>query len=90
MRDAAERGNLKAQMALGRLYLTGLEEMGADPGEAEKWLSITSSKGDKEAADLLKDATKARRSKQARHQLENQIFLTYIFQPNLILFFLWF
>lgn len=72
MRDAAERGNLKAQMALGRLYLTGLEEMGADPGEAEKWLSITSSKGDKEAAGLLKEATKARRSKQARHQLENR------------------
>lgn len=72
MRDAAERGNLKAQMALGRLYLTGFEEMGSDPGEAEKWLSITSSKGDKEAADLLKEATKARRSKQARHQLENR------------------
>ena len=42
MRDAAERGHLKAQMALGRLYLTGLSEMGADPGEAERWLSIKS------------------------------------------------
>ncbi len=72
MRDAAERGNLKAQMALGRLYLTGFGEMGADPGEAEKWLSITVSRGDKEAATLLKEATSARRSTQARHQWENR------------------
>ncbi len=72
MRDAAERGNLKAQMALGRLYLTGFSEMGADPGEAERWLAITVSRGDKEAANLLKEATKARRSKQARHQWENR------------------
>lgn len=72
MRDAAERGHLKAQMALGRLYLTGLSEMGADPGEAERWLSITVNRGDKQAAKLLKEATKARRSTQARHQLENR------------------
>jgi len=44
MRDAAERGELNAQKALGRLYLTGLGEMGSDPGEAEKWLSITASR----------------------------------------------
>ena len=37
MRDAAERGYLKAQTAVGRLYLMGLEEMGSDPAEAEKW-----------------------------------------------------
>lgn len=72
MRDAAEQGHLKAQMALGRLYLTGLSEMGADPGEAERWLSITMHKGDKEAALLLKEATQARRSTQARHQWENR------------------
>ena len=36
MRDAAERGNLKAQVAVGKLYLMGLEEMGSDPAEAEK------------------------------------------------------
>ena len=36
MRDAAERGDLNAQKAVGRLYLTGLEEMGSDPREAEK------------------------------------------------------
>ncbi len=72
MRAAAERGNLKAQMALGRLYLTGLGEMGSDPGEAERWLMITSNRGDKEAKELLKAATKARMSKQMRYQLENR------------------
>ena len=67
MRDAAERGNFDAQKALGRLYLTGLGEMGADPGEAEKWLTITASRGDKEAAKLLKEATAARQSVQANY-----------------------
>jgi TPR repeat protein len=68
MRDSAERGYLDAQKALGRLYLTGLGEMGADPGEAEKWLSITASRGDKEAAKLLKEATAARQSKQDAYE----------------------
>jgi TPR repeat protein len=31
MREAAEHGNLKAQKVIGRVYLTGLEEMGPDP-----------------------------------------------------------
>ena len=61
MRNAAERGNLDAQKALGRLYLTGLEEMGSDPQEAEKWLSIAASRGDKESATLLREATQARK-----------------------------
>ncbi|MEM1458620.1 tetratricopeptide repeat protein, partial [Bifidobacterium animalis] len=47
MREAAERGNLQAQKALGAFYLFGLEEMGSDPREAEKWLSIAVSRGDK-------------------------------------------
>lgn len=68
MRDAAERGDLNAQKALGRLYLTGLGELGADPGEAEKWLSITSSRGDKEAEKLLGEAIAARQSEQADYQ----------------------
>lgn len=68
MRDAAERGDLNAQKALGRLYLTGLGELGADPGEAEKWLSITASRGDKEANTLLKEAIAARQSEQAEYQ----------------------
>lgn len=65
MRSAADRGHLDAQMALGRLYLTGLEEMGSDPGEAEKWLSITAGRGDKEAMALLAEARSARRSEES-------------------------
>jgi TPR repeat protein len=61
MRDAAERGYLKAQTAVGRLYLMGLEEMGSDPAEAEKWLSIAAGRGDKEAKTLLAQATRQSR-----------------------------
>ncbi|MCB1890028.1 MAG: sel1 repeat family protein [Rhodocyclaceae bacterium] len=62
MRDAAERGDLEAQKAVGRFYLTGLEEMGSDPQAAEKWLGIAASRGDEEAADLLEEAREAKRS----------------------------
>ncbi|MDD5323057.1 MAG: sel1 repeat family protein [Methylococcales bacterium] len=72
MRDAAERGDFDAQKALGRLYLTGLGEMGSDPGEAEKWLSITASRGDKEASTLLSEATAARQSVQAEYRWYNR------------------
>lgn len=65
MRDAASRGYLPAQTALGRVYLGGLEEMGADPAEAEKWLLVASGRGDKEAAKLLIDAQKAKQSEVA-------------------------
>ena len=56
MRDAAERGHLRAQLAVGRFYLMGLEEMGSDPAEAEKWLSMAAGRGDKEAGKLLAKA----------------------------------
>ena len=72
MRFAAEKGEFEAQKALGRLYLTGIAEMGADPGEAEKWLSITVSRGDKEAAELLKQAAIARQSEQRMYQFYNR------------------
>lgn len=62
MRKAAERGNLPAQKALGSFYLFGLEEMGADPREAEKWLMLAASQGDKESKKLL---VQARADKQA-------------------------
>ena len=62
MRSAAERGHLEAQKALGRFYLTGLEEMGSDPREAEKWLSIAASRGDAESGRLLAEAGAARKS----------------------------
>lgn len=62
MRDAAERGDLPAQSALGRFYLAGLEEMGSDPAEAEKWLSMAADRGDKEARKLLVEARAAKKS----------------------------
>lgn len=62
MREAAEHDNLAAQKALGAFYLFGLEEMGADPAEAEKWLSIAVSRGDKESKKLLDEARKAKQS----------------------------
>lgn len=61
MRDAAERGDLQAQKALGSFYLFGLEEMGSDPREADKWLSIAAARGDKESKKLLELARKAKK-----------------------------
>ena len=61
MRDSAERGNTKAQVALGRLYLSGFEEMGSDPAEAESWLLAAAGKGDPEAKKLLEEAQKAKK-----------------------------
>ncbi|TXG13255.1 sel1 repeat family protein [Burkholderia territorii] len=61
MRDAAERGDLNAQKALGSFYLFGLEEMGSDPREADKWLSIAASRSDKESKKLLELARKAKK-----------------------------
>ena len=72
MRDAAERGNLDAQKAIGRLYLTGLEEMGSDPREAQKWLSIAASRGDKEAAILLEEADQARVNEETYYRWSNR------------------
>ena len=68
MRDAAERGDFKAAQALGRFYLFGVEEMGSDPAEAERWLMMAADKGDKEAKKLLAQARKAK--EQARNDYE--------------------
>jgi TPR repeat protein len=65
MRSAGERGELQAQSALGRFYLAGVEEMGADPAEAERWLTLAAGRGDKEAEKLLPEAAAAKN--QARH-----------------------
>ena len=65
VRDAAERGDLKAQVAVGKLYLMGLEEMGSDPAEAEKWLSIAAGRGHKEAKKLLAQASTAKKNEVA-------------------------
>jgi len=68
MRAAAEKGDLGAQKALGSLYLTGLGEMGADPGEATIWLSIAAARGDQESKELLATAGAANRSRKDEFQ----------------------
>lgn len=56
MRASAEGGDVRAATALGRVYLTGLEEMGRDVREARTWLGVAAGRGDREAAALLKEA----------------------------------
>ena len=68
MREAGERGVLPAQAALGRFYLAGLQEMGPDPAEAERWLSLAADRGDQESAKLLLDARKAKQDEQALYR----------------------
>jgi TPR repeat protein len=68
MRDAGDRGVLPAQAALGRFYLAGLQEMGADPAEAERWLSMAADRGDQESAKLLPEARKAKQDEQALYR----------------------
>jgi TPR repeat protein len=71
MRKAAEGGDLEAQKALGRLYLTGLEEMGSDPREAEKWLAIAADRGDKASGKLLAQARAAKKEDEAYWRWRN-------------------
>ncbi|SEM95752.1 tetratricopeptide repeat protein [Nitrosomonas marina] len=72
MRNAADRGNLDAQKALGRLYLTGLEEMGPDFREAEKWLSLAAAAGDKESEELLTEATRLKHTERQYYLWSNR------------------
>jgi len=55
MRAAAANGSTKAQTAIGRLYMTGLDTMGQDIKEAKKWLGMAADKGDPEAQKLLSE-----------------------------------
>ncbi len=66
-RAAADRGDVKAQAALGKIYLSGLEEMGADIQQAKKWLSIAASQGDTESAKLLKELKKKEEKQASQH-----------------------
>jgi len=72
MRSAADRGNLDAQKALGRLYLTGLEEMGPDFREAEKWLLLAAAAGDKESEELLTEATRLKHTERQFYLWSNR------------------
>ena len=69
MRKAGDHGLPEAQMALGRLYLVGFEEMGADPAEAAAWLSRAAAQGNREAQQLLPQAQAAQQSEQAQYQV---------------------
>ncbi len=69
MREAGNQGNTDAQLALGRFYLMGLEEMGSDPAEAANWLSLAAAKGNKEAKTLLKQAEAAKKNEQGDYQV---------------------
>lgn len=72
MRAAAEQGDLKAQKALGHLYMTGLEGIGRDPSEAHAWLLLAVSRGDSESQQLLTEAEAAKRSNEAEFQWLNR------------------
>ncbi len=80
MRKAGERGNLNAQAALGRIYLSGLEEMGPDFQEAHKWLLIAASRGDEESSKLLTQAQEGRYDERKQHLLKKDLYMqTYRF-----------
>jgi uncharacterized protein len=68
LREAGDQGDLRDQAALGRLYLSGLEEMGSDPAEAERWLALAVERGDKASAPLLAQASEAKKDEQARYR----------------------
>ncbi|WP_066738664.1 tetratricopeptide repeat protein [Cupriavidus sp. D384] len=69
MRKAGDNGHVQAQLALGRLYLMGFEEMGSDPAEAEAWLTRAAAKGNKEAAALIPQAQAAKKDEQALYRV---------------------
>lgn len=69
LRQAGDGGLVDAQLALGHLYLSGYEEMGADPAEAHAWLSRAAAKGSKEAQKLIPQAQAAKQDEQANYQV---------------------
>ncbi|WP_240988920.1 tetratricopeptide repeat protein [Cupriavidus taiwanensis] len=69
LRKAGDNGHMQAQLALGRIYLMGFEEMGSDPAEAEAWLTRAAAKGSKEARDLLPQAQAAKKDEQSLYQV---------------------
>ena len=72
MRSAGDRGLRDAQLALGKLYLTGLEEMGADPIEAQAWLAKAAAAGSAEAKQLLPQAARAKNDEQTDYALREK------------------
>lgn len=74
MRDAAERGDRAAQKEIGKLYMTGLEEMGSDFREAQKWLTIAASAGDKEAKALLQEVKQGRLQEDQQYEMRSSTY----------------
>lgn len=69
MRKAGDQGLPAAQLAVGRMYLFGFEEMGSDPAEAQAWLTRAAANGSKEAQQLLPQAQAAKQDEQALYQV---------------------
>jgi len=69
MRSAAERGDVPAQAALGRFYFTGLEEMGSDLQEAERWTAAAAAGGDAESKKMLPEVQAALADDRAYYDL---------------------
>ena len=69
LRKAGDNGHVQAQLALGRIYLMGLEEVGSDPAQAESWLLLAAAKGSKEAKDLLPKAQAAKNDEQSLYRV---------------------
>ncbi|MBY4897116.1 tetratricopeptide repeat protein [Cupriavidus sp. AU9028] len=69
LRKAGDNGHSQAQLALGRIYLMGLEEMGPDPAEAESWLMRAAAKGSAEATKLLPKAREAKKDEQLAYEV---------------------
>lgn len=70
MRQAAEQGLSEAQLALGRLYLHGFEEMGSDPAEAESWLTRAAANGQSQAKALIPEAQNAKQQAHQNYQIQ--------------------
>lgn len=69
MRQAGDAGLVEAQLALGRMYLGGYEEMGTDPAEAYAWLSRAAAAGSQEARQLAPQAQAAQQDEKAHYQV---------------------
>lgn len=70
LRQAGDQGVVPAQLALGRLYLAGVEEMGSDPAEAQSWLSRAAAQGDREAQRLLPQSQASTKDAQTLYQAQ--------------------
>ncbi|NUA31057.1 sel1 repeat family protein [Cupriavidus basilensis] len=69
LRKAGDNGHTQAQLALGRIYLMGFEEMGSDPAEAQAWLTRAAAGGSKEARDLIPQAQAAKKDEQSLYRV---------------------